>query len=288
MIREIKFESRISAPATNLNTISTCRFKGTCIRNSCISAFPITFAALNMGQIVTPYNDTRSKKEQVEEMFDNIAHRYDFLNHLLSLGIDITWRKKAIKYLGSINPKKILDVASGTGDFAFEALSLKPEKVIGFDLSEGMMKYGRAKAQKAGVAHIVEFVKGDSEKMPFADNSFDAITVGFGVRNFENLATGLQEIHRVLRPGGKVAILEASMPHNTIIRALFSLYFGKIVPVIGRLFSKDARAYSYLPESVKVFPEGLAFVKICEHIGYKNVKWQPLTFGACAFYTMEK
>lgn len=241
-----------------------------------------------MSETVTPYNDTRSKKEQVEEMFDNIAHRYDFLNHLLSLGIDITWRKKAVKFIGKINPKKILDVASGTGDFAFEALSLKPEKVTGFDLSEGMMKYGRVKAEKLGVANIVEFVKGDSEKMPFADNSFDAITVGFGVRNFEHLNDGLQEIHRVLRSGGQVAILEASMPQNTIIRALFSLYFGKIVPIIGRLFSKDARAYSYLPESVKVFPEGLAFVKICERIGFKNVKWQPLTFGACAFYTMEK
>ena len=241
-----------------------------------------------MAQTVTPYNDTRSKKEQVEEMFDNIAHRYDFLNHMLSLGIDITWRKKAVKYIGTIQPKTILDVASGTGDFAFEALVLKPEKVTGFDLSEGMMKYGREKAQKLNVANVVEFVKGDSEQMPFADNSFDAITVGFGVRNFENLNKGLTEMLRVLKPGGKVAILEASMPKNAINRALFSLYFGKIVPLIGRAFSKDARAYSYLPESVKVFPEGLEFVKILENIGFKNVKWQPLTFGACAFYTMEK
>ncbi len=241
-----------------------------------------------MSNIVTPYNDTRSKKEQVEEMFDNIAHRYDFLNHLLSLGIDIIWRKKAVKYIGSIQPKKILDVASGTGDFAFEALSLHPEKVTGFDLSEGMMKYGREKATKLGVSNVVEFVKGDSEKMPFADNSFDAITVGFGVRNFENLEIGLKEMHRVLRSGGKVAILEASMPQNAIIRSVFSLYFGKIVPVIGKMFSKDARAYDYLPESVNAFPAGLEFVRILENIGFRNVKWQPLTFGACAFYTMEK
>lgn len=241
-----------------------------------------------MSNPVTPYNDTRSKKEQVEEMFDNIAHRYDFLNHLLTFGIDIIWRKKAVKYIGTIQPKKILDVASGTGDFAFEALSLNPEKVIGFDLSEGMMKYGREKAVKMNVSEIVEFVKGDSEKMPFVDNSFDAITVGFGVRNFENLEVGLKEMHRVLRTGGKVAILEASMPKNAINRALFSLYFGKIVPLIGKLFSKDARAYSYLPESVKVFPEGLEFVRILENIGFANVKWQPLTFGACAFYTMDK
>lgn len=241
-----------------------------------------------MGSTVTPYNDNRSKKAQVEEMFDNIAHRYDFLNHLLSLGIDITWRKKAVKFIGGIAPKKILDVASGTGDFAFEALSLNPDKVIGFDLSEGMMKYGRAKAAKLQVEHTVEFVKGDSEKMPFPDNSFDAVTVGFGVRNFENLEAGLKEIHRVLRSGGRVAILEASMPKNTIIRALFSLYFGKIVPLIGRLLSKDARAYSYLPESVLVFPEGLEFVKILENIGFTKVEWQPITFGACALYKMEK
>ena len=242
-----------------------------------------------MSKTVTPYNDaSRTKKEQVEEMFDNIAHRYDFLNHLLSLGIDITWRKKAVKFIGSIQPKKILDVASGTGDFAFEALKLNPDKITGFDLSEGMMNYGRAKAAKMNVAEIVEFVKGDSEKMPFADNSFDAITVGFGVRNFENLEAGLREMQRVTRPGGKIAILEASQPQNTILRALFGLYFGNIVPMIGRMFSKDARAYSYLPESVKAFPEGFEFIKILENIGFRNIKWQPLTFGACAFYSMEK
>jgi demethylmenaquinone methyltransferase/2-methoxy-6-polyprenyl-1,4-benzoquinol methylase len=242
-----------------------------------------------MSKTVTPYNDlSRTKKEQVEEMFDNIAHRYDFLNHLLSLGIDITWRKKAVKYIGTIQPKKILDVASGTGDFAFEALKLNPEKITGFDLSEGMMNYGRAKAAKLNVATIVTFVKGEAEQMPFADNSFDAITVGFGVRNFEHLEAGLREMHRVTRPGGKVAILEASQPQNTIIRALYSLYFGNVVPMIGRMFSKDARAYSYLPESVKAFPEGFEFIKILENIGFRNIKWQPLTFGACAFYSMEK
>jgi demethylmenaquinone methyltransferase / 2-methoxy-6-polyprenyl-1,4-benzoquinol methylase len=241
-----------------------------------------------MSKAVTPYNDTRSKKAQVEEMFDNIAYRYDFLNHLLSMGIDILWRKKAVKYIGTIQPKKILDVASGTGDFAFEALSLHPEKVIGFDLSEGMMNLGREKAKKLKVRNTVEFVKGDSEKMPFADNSFDAITVGFGVRNFENLEAGLKEIFRVTRPGGKVVILEASMPQNAIIRSVFSLYFGKIVPLIGKLFSKDARAYSYLPESVLAFPHGLELVRILENIGFRKVKWEALTFGSCAFYGMEK
>ena len=242
-----------------------------------------------MAKIVTPYNDeTRGKKEQVEEMFDNIARRYDFLNHLLSLGIDIRWRKKAVKYIGGINPRKVLDIATGTGDFALEALVLKPDKVTGLDISEGMMKYGREKAKAMHVENVVEFVKGDSEKMEFTDNSFDAITVGFGVRNFENLEAGLREMLRVLKPGGRVAILEASQPPNTIIRFVFGLYFNYIVPAVGRLFSKDVRAYTYLPESVSVFPSGFEFIKILENIGFRNVEWKPLTLGACALYTMEK
>ncbi len=241
-----------------------------------------------MTKTVTPYNDTRTKKAQVEEMFDNIAPRYDFLNHLLTFGIDISWRKKAVRSLSSIQPKKILDVASGTGDFAFEALSLNPDKVVGFDLSEGMMRYGRQKAIKKGVEQTVEFVKGDSEKMPFADESFDAVTVGFGVRNFENLEAGLKEIYRVLRSGGRVAIIEASEPDNTIFRAFHSLYFGKIVPMLGKMVSGDGRAYSYLPKSTSAFPNGKSFTDICSKIGFKEVKWQPLTLGACAFYTMTK
>jgi demethylmenaquinone methyltransferase/2-methoxy-6-polyprenyl-1,4-benzoquinol methylase len=238
---------------------------------------------------VTPYKDTgRSKKEQVEQMFDNIAYRYDFLNHLLSLGIDISWRKRAVKFIGEINPKKILDVATGTGDFAFESLSLKPEKVIGYDLSEGMMNYGRMKAAKMKASHIVEFVKGDSEQMNFVTNSFDAITVGFGVRNFEHLNAGLSEMYRVLKPGGRVAILEASQPSNAIIKSVYGLYFNYILPMVGKAFSKDARAYTYLPESVRAFPQGFEFTRILENIGFRNVKWQPLTFGICALYTMEK
>ena len=240
-------------------------------------------------KVVTPYQDSgRSKKEQVEEMFDNIAHRYDFLNHLLSLGIDISWRKKAVKYIGGIVPKKILDVASGTGDFAFESLRLNPEKIIACDISEGMMKYGREKAEKLRVSGKIEFVRADSEKLPFDTASFDAVTVGFGVRNFEHLEIGLSEIYRVLKPGGRVAILEASQPSNTIIRGLYGLYFNYIVPLVGRLFSKDARAYNYLPESVRAFPQGFEFIKILGNIGFVNAQWQALTFGTCALYTLEK
>ncbi|MBL0309442.1 MAG: bifunctional demethylmenaquinone methyltransferase/2-methoxy-6-polyprenyl-1,4-benzoquinol methylase UbiE [Bacteroidetes bacterium] len=242
-----------------------------------------------MSKTVTPYNDlSRTKKEQVEEMFDHIAHRYDFLNHLLSLGIDISWRRKAVKYIGAVQPERILDVATGTGDFAFEALSLKPTKIIAFDLSEGMMKYGRAKAKQLKAESIVEFIKGDSERMPFENDSFDALTVGFGIRNFENLNAGLKEMYRVVKPRARIAILEASKPPNAIIRWFYSLYFKNIVPLIGRIVSKDSRAYSYLPESVEVFPEGLELVKILENIGFRNVKWQALTLGACAFYSMEK
>ena len=242
-----------------------------------------------MQEIVTPYNDKdQSKKEQVEQMFDNIAPTYDFLNHFLSMGIDKTWRKKAVDSIASISPKTILDLATGTGDFAVEALRLKPSKIIGFDLSDLMMNVGRDKAQKLKVSDVLEFQKGDSEKMPFEDNKFDAITVGFGVRNFEHLEQGLSEMHRVLRPGGKVAILEVAKPKVFPMKQLYSIYFYYILPMVGRLFSKDVRAYTYLPESVTVFPEGDNFVAILNKMGFKNVAYSPLTFGICAFYTCEK
>jgi len=243
----------------------------------------------SMLEKVTPYNDSSaSKKEQVKEMFDNIAGRYDFLNRLLSLGIDQLWRKKAVKYIGETQPKKILDLATGTGDFAIEALKLKPEQIIGLDLSNEMMDVGRKKAIAHNAEAILTFLQGDSEHMPFADNTFDAITVGFGVRNFETLEKGLGEMLRVLKPGGRVAILEPSKPVNAPFRQIFSIYFLYILPGVGRLFSKDARAYSYLPESVNAFPEGMKFVDVLNKVGFRNAKWHPLTLGICAFYTCEK
>lgn len=238
---------------------------------------------------VTPYGDeNRSKKEQVREMFDHIAHRYDFLNHLLSLGIDRSWRKKAVKTLKTIQPKKILDVATGTGDFAVECLSLRPEKVIGLDLSDAMMEFGRKKAAKLKEENRLEFVVGDSEQLSYPDNYFDAITVGFGVRNFEHLELGLKEMRRVLRPGGRVAILEITQPARFPFRQLYALYFKGILPLIGRIFSKDSRAYSYLPESVSVFPERQQFTAILTKCGFTEARWESLTFGTCALYTCTK
>jgi demethylmenaquinone methyltransferase/2-methoxy-6-polyprenyl-1,4-benzoquinol methylase len=242
-----------------------------------------------MAKVVTPYNDQdRTKKEQVEQMFDSIAPTYDFLNHFLSAGIDRTWRRKAIDSIASIDPKVILDLATGTGDFAVEALRLKPTKIIGGDISDLMMNVGRDKAQKLNTGDILEFLRVDSENMPFEDNKFDAITVGFGVRNFEHLEQGLREMHRVLRPGGRVAILEVSQPKAFPMKQLYHIYFHFILPMVGRLFSKDVRAYTYLPESVSVFPEGNDFVAILNKVGFRSVQYRPLTFGICAFYTCEK
>jgi demethylmenaquinone methyltransferase/2-methoxy-6-polyprenyl-1,4-benzoquinol methylase len=242
-----------------------------------------------MAKVVTPYNDQdRSKKAQVEEMFDNIAPTYDFLNHFLSAGIDRRWRRKAVDSIASISPKVILDLATGTGDFAVEALRLSPTKVIGGDISDLMMNVGRDKAKKLKATDVLEFQRVDSENMPFEDNKFDAITVGFGVRNFENLEKGLTEMRRVLRPGGRIAILEVAKPKQFPMKQLYSIYFHYILPFVGRLFSSDVRAYTYLPESVNAFPEGEDFVAILNKVGFRQVGYQPLTFGICAFYTCEK
>jgi demethylmenaquinone methyltransferase/2-methoxy-6-polyprenyl-1,4-benzoquinol methylase len=242
-----------------------------------------------LSKTVTPYGkQDASKKEQVEEMFDSIAPRYDLLNHLLTMGIDIQWRKKAIRLLKPYQPKVVADIATGTGDFAIAALALNPERVVGIDISNEMLRVGRAKMQKKGLADRIEMLQGDSENLKLEDNSIDAITVGFGVRNFENLRQGLSEMLRVLRPGGAVAILEPSFPTQFPLKQLFQFYFRYITPLIGKAVSGDDAAYTYLPESVRAFPNGSDFTQICEEVGYKNATYKPLTFGACSLYLLEK
>ena len=235
--------------------------------------------------MVVPYKkDSSTKKQQVARMFDSISGRYDFLNHFLSLGIDILWRKKAIALLRDLQPKIILDVATGTGDFSIEALSLKPEKIIGVDISEGMLEVGRQKMRKRKFDSIIELRLGDSENLPFTDNFFDAVIVAFGVRNFEDMKGGLTEMLRVVKPGGKVIVLEFSRPSKFPMKQLYSVYFTTILPLIGRWVSRDQAAYSYLPESVQAFPDGKDFVKILSDIGYKNPQCNPLTFGISSLY----
>jgi demethylmenaquinone methyltransferase / 2-methoxy-6-polyprenyl-1,4-benzoquinol methylase len=238
---------------------------------------------------VTPYkNQSATKKEQVAEMFNNIAPKYDFLNQLLSLGIHKSWRKKSVNLLREFKPKTILDIATGTADFAIEATKLNPDKITGVDISEGMLKFGIEKINKLGLQNKIELKLGDSEKLPFADNSFDAITVGFGVRNFENLEKGIIDIYRVLNPGGTLVILEFSKPTAFPVKQLYNFYFNYITPLIGKVFSKDNSAYTYLPESVNAFPSGNDFLKVLNNCGFKNSYATPLTFGIASIYFAQK
>ncbi|WP_306639563.1 bifunctional demethylmenaquinone methyltransferase/2-methoxy-6-polyprenyl-1,4-benzoquinol methylase UbiE [Sanyastnella coralliicola] len=245
-----------------------------------------------MGTKVTPYSSTedRAKKEQVAEMFDNIAHSYDQLNHVLSFGIDILWRKKAIRMMKKLKPKRIMDVATGTGDFAIEAarMGVDAEKIIGVDISNGMLDIGREKLKKKGLDQLIELKYGDSENLPFEDDYFDAYTAAFGVRNFENLEKGLTEMLRVLRPGATGFILEFSKPRSFPFKQLYWFYFKAILPIVGRLFSKDSRAYTYLPESVAAFPEGDEFLEIMKRCGYTSVERKALTGGIATIYTGKK
>lgn len=237
---------------------------------------------------VTPYNKAESKKKQVTEMFDNIAPTYDKLNRIMTVGIDITWRRKAINLLKKYNPKIVADIATGTGDFAIEALRLNPEKVIGIDISPGMLEVGRQKMVKLKVDHIIEMRLGDSEHLVLADNSVDVITIGFGVRNFENLKQGMSEILRVLRPGGAALVLEPSFPTQFPLKQLFNIHFKVLTPFFGKIISGDNAAYKYLPESVGAFPNGQEFLDICKEVGFKNGIYKPLTFGTCSLYLIEK
>jgi demethylmenaquinone methyltransferase/2-methoxy-6-polyprenyl-1,4-benzoquinol methylase len=238
--------------------------------------------------IVKPYNTERSKKEEVAEMFNSISARYDFLNHFLSLGIDHLWRRKAIKELTSIQPKTILDLATGTGDFAIAALRLHPTKIVGMDISQGMLSMGELKMKKRGFDKVIEMKLGDSEALPFEDNVFDAITVGFGVRNFENLSLGLSEMLRVTRREGKIIILEFSKPKRFPVKQAFYLYSRYFIPFFGKRISKDSNAYSYLPESVAAFPEGEEFKQILRGIGYQKVTSKLVSGGIATIYIAEK
>lgn len=221
-------------------------------------------------------------------MFDDIAPKYDFLNQLLSLGIHKGWRKKSIRLLKAKQPKTILDIATGTADFAIEAMQLKPEKVTGVDISAGMLKLGKEKVKKLGLENKIELTLADSENLPFPDNTFDAITVGFGVRNFEHLEKGIKDMHRVLKPGGLMVILEFSKPRVFPVKQLYKIYFRYITPFIGKVFSKNNAAYTYLPESVNAFPDGADFLNVLKKVGLKETKAISLSFGIASIYIAEK
>ena len=242
-----------------------------------------------MAEQVKPYGSSeKSKKEEVADMFDNIASNYDFLNHFLSMGIDITWRKKAVRMLKPFAPKQMIDIATGTGDFALECLSLNPDKITGVDISNQMLEVGRQKMAKKGVSDKIEMKYGDSENLPFEDNQFDALTVAFGVRNFQNLEAGLSEMSRVLKPGSPAAVIEFSTPQSFPFKQLYWFYFKNILPTLGKMVSKDARAYTYLPESVETFPHGDEFAKIMKKCGFKEVQVIPLTMGIASIYFGKK
>ena len=236
-----------------------------------------------------PYTDQQAgKKEQVMAMFDNIAKRYDFLNHLLSLGIDKIWRRKAINLLKDISPKQILDVATGTADLAIEAMRINPEKIFGIDISKEMLEIGKNKISKKKLDKFISLQQGDSENIPFPEHSFDAVTVAFGVRNFENLEKGMSEIYRVLKPNGRVVVLEFSKPSGFPVKQLYYLYFRGILPFVGRIVSKDKSAYTYLPDSVMQFPEKNEFVEKMKQTGFNECSYITLTFGIASIYLGNK
>jgi demethylmenaquinone methyltransferase / 2-methoxy-6-polyprenyl-1,4-benzoquinol methylase len=237
---------------------------------------------------VKPYEAAGSKKQQVSTMFDNIAGNYDFLNHFLSLGIDKIWRRKMISELDNVPHSSILDVATGTGDVAINTIKqLKDNdiRIVGLDISPQMLNVGIKKIHNIGMSDRIEMLVGDSENLPFDGNKFDAITVAYGVRNFENLERGLSEMQRVLKPNGKLIVLEFSKPRTFPFKQLFNFYFKNILPLIGKITSKDNRAYTYLYESVQVFPDGQDFLKVMEKCGFKSTQCKSLTLGICSIYT---
>jgi demethylmenaquinone methyltransferase / 2-methoxy-6-polyprenyl-1,4-benzoquinol methylase len=235
---------------------------------------------------VVPYKESSSsKKQQVAQMFDDIAYRYDLINRFLSAGVDMKWRKKALQQLKALQPKTILDVATGTADVAIMAAALlQPEKITGIDISDGMLHIGRQKVEKNGLQNTIELLNGDSETINFNDNSFDAVTVAFGVRNFQNLEMGLNEIKRVLKPGGKLVVLEFSKPKLPGVKSMYNLYMKIVAPNMGKLLSKNRSAYKYLDESIQKFPEGKNFTSILDNLGYTHTYCKPLSLGICSIY----
>lgn len=238
---------------------------------------------------IKPYSKDGKKSEQVEQMFDHIAPAYDRLNHTLSLGIDRSWRRKAIDWLRPFHPQRIMDVATGTGDFAILACrSLEPEQLIGTDISEGMMNVGRDKVKKEGLSGKISFAREDCTALSFADRTFDAVTVAFGIRNFDDLDRGLAEMCRVLTPGGHLVILELTTPDRFPMKQLFGIYAKVVIPLLGKLLSKDNSAYRYLPQTIKAFPQGEVMQGILSRAGFSEVQFRRLTFGICTLYTATK
>jgi demethylmenaquinone methyltransferase/2-methoxy-6-polyprenyl-1,4-benzoquinol methylase len=242
-----------------------------------------------MSKNITPYKDSElGKKDQVAQMFDTISGNYDGLNRVISFGIDIKWRKKVLQLVSDKNPKIVLDIATGTGDLAILMTATSAEKIIGLDISAGMLDVGRKKIEGKKLSDKIEMILADSENMPFEDNTFDAITVAFGVRNFETLEKGLSEILRVLKPNGIFVILETSIPDKTPYKQGYKFYSKNILPLIGKLFSKDNSAYQYLSESASVFPYGEALNNILKKIGFIDVVSMPQTFGVATIYSATK
>jgi demethylmenaquinone methyltransferase/2-methoxy-6-polyprenyl-1,4-benzoquinol methylase len=242
-----------------------------------------------MSEKVKPYKESQlNKKQQVEQMFDTISGNYDGLNRVISLGIDKKWRKRVVKFVMQTKPQSVLDIATGTGDLAISFSKFEIPKIVGFDLSEGMLSIARKKVAKQNIGERIDFIQGDSENMPFEDNSFDAITVAFGVRNFEDLEQGLSEILRVLKPGGIFVVLETSVPTKFPFKQGYYFHTKYVLPLVGKLFSKDKVAYNYLSESASVFPHGEDFNNILRKIGFKEVKNKPQTFGVASIYLASK
>lgn len=239
---------------------------------------------------IIPFRDSeKTKKEQVADMFNRIAGRYDLMNRFLSARIDISWRKKAIKMLKSDKPGHILDVATGTGDMALMAWhQLKPKQITGIDISDGMLEIGRKKIEKEGLTEFIQLHTGDAETINFPSETFDAVMVAFGVRNFENLEKGLEEIKRVLKPGGRLIVLEFSKPRRNVVKGLYNLYMGLVAPQVARWFRQNKEAYQYLNESAKAFPDRHLFTDILKKVGYSDTGFQPLTFGICCIYAGKK